>query len=52
MNIPRNEHPNPQWERKDWLCLNGKWKFDFDFSRSAAVLQKELRLLYCSQSEP
>ena len=35
MNIPRREYPNPQWERKDWLCLNGKWSFDFDFNRSA-----------------
>lgn len=35
MNIPRPEHPNPQWERDNWLCLNGEWQFDFDFGRSA-----------------
>ena len=59
MNIPRNEHPNPQWERKDWLSLNGKWKFDFDFSRSAAarklyehteLLTKEIIVPFCPES--
>lgn len=35
MNQPRPEYPNPQWERENWLCLNGQWQFDFDFSRSA-----------------
>ena len=24
-NIPRNEYPRPQMQRKDWLCLNGSW---------------------------
>lgn len=30
MNIPRPEHPNPQFERKDWLNLNGIWEFEID----------------------
>ena len=34
-NIPRPEHPLPQWERESWINLNGKWEFDFDFGRSA-----------------
>ena len=25
--IPHNEHPRPQAQRKDWLCLNGEWDF-------------------------
>ncbi len=25
--IPHNEHPTPQYMRKNWLCLNGKWDF-------------------------
>ncbi len=25
--IPHSEHPLPQAERKNWLCLNGKWAF-------------------------
>lgn len=35
MAIPRAEHPNPQWERKNWINLNGEWEFDFDFGKSA-----------------
>ncbi len=30
MSIPRPEHPNPQFQRDDWLNLNGKWDFCFD----------------------
>lgn len=25
--IPHAEHPRPQAERSDWLCLNGDWEF-------------------------
>ena len=32
--IPRPEFPNPQFERKDWLNLNGKWQFKFDHGKS------------------
>lgn len=28
--IPRPEHPRPDFQRDDWLNLNGKWAFDFD----------------------
>ncbi|MCI8387797.1 MAG: beta-galactosidase [Clostridiales bacterium] len=34
-NIPRSEHPNPQWQRAGWKNLNGTWEFDFDFGLSA-----------------
>ncbi len=34
--IPRPEHPRPQFERVDWLNLNGAWTFAFDFGRSGA----------------
>ncbi|MCL2099429.1 MAG: beta-galactosidase [Oscillospiraceae bacterium] len=33
-NIPRPEFPNPQFERKNWLNLNGKWKFKFDYGKT------------------
>lgn len=26
----RKEYPRPQFERRDWLNLNGKWRFCFD----------------------
>lgn len=29
----RAEHPNPQFERKDWMSLNGSWQFEFDDRR-------------------
>ena len=28
--IPLKEHPRPDFERKDWMNLNGKWDFKFD----------------------
>lgn len=36
MSIPRSEHPNPQFERKNWLNLNGEWEFEFDYGNSGA----------------
>ena len=30
LNIPRPEHPNPQWERANWKNLNGTWDFEID----------------------
>ena len=32
--IPRNEHPNPQFERENWENLNGEWEFEIDKSVS------------------
>jgi beta-galactosidase/beta-glucuronidase len=32
--IPRPEHPRPHFVRKDWINLNGRWTFAFDFGRS------------------
>lgn len=34
--IPRPEHPKPQFERKDWINLNGQWSYAFDFGKSGA----------------
>ncbi len=28
--VPRPEHPTPQFERKNWLNLNGSWQFEID----------------------
>ena len=32
MNIPRPEYPRPDFERSEWLNLNGEWDFEFDDS--------------------
>ena len=34
MSIPRPEYPRPQFEREDWINLNGTWSYEFDFGRS------------------
>ncbi len=33
MNL-RNEHPNPQFERSDWVNLNGEWDFGYAYKGS------------------
>ena len=32
--LPRAEYPRPQFERQEWINLNGQWSYTFDFSRS------------------
>lgn len=57
--IYRTEHPNPQWERKNWRCLNGEWEFDFDFGKSAkekelykkGELSKKINVPFCPESD-
>lgn len=40
--IPRLEYPRPQFQRKDWLNLNGKWDFSIDNGNSG--IDRELPL--------
>ena len=42
MSIPRPEHPRPQFERDDWINLNGEWTFAFDFGHSGREAGREL----------
>ena len=51
-NIPRPEHPRPQWMRANWQNLNGTWQFEIDNGKSGHArnlhacdtrLQNELR---------
>ena len=28
--IPRAEYPRPQFERSEWINLNGEWTYEFD----------------------
>lgn len=32
--VPRPEHPKPQFMRDAWINLNGAWNFSFDFGES------------------
>ena len=32
--VPRAEYPRPQFERADWVNLNGEWSFALDLSDS------------------
>ena len=57
--IPRSEHPNPQFERENWVCLNGKWEFETDESVSgkarklyeADKLNGEIIVPFCPESK-
>ena len=32
--LPRAEYPRPQFERSEWVNLNGEWEYAFDFSET------------------
>ncbi len=58
--IPRNEHPNPNFKRNDYLILNGEWDFEFDFGDSGkerklfdvdAHFSKKINVPFCPESE-
>ncbi len=59
MTLPRNEYPRPQFERKDWINLNGEWSYTFDFSRSgdsrgfesAAKFDGKIIVPFCPESK-
>ena len=57
--IPRPEHPNPQWERKNWKNLNGIWQFEIDYSATgeerglveAESLSGSITVPFCPESK-
>lgn len=56
-NVPRPEHPKPQFERADWLCLNGEWEFAFDENLcglekgyQSAHFDKKITVPFCPES--
>ena len=60
MNIPRPEHPKPQFERESWMNLNGEWEFEIDNGRSGAdrgyqekehALTGRITVPFCPESE-
>ena len=55
--VPRGEYPRPQWQRRDWLCLNGTWEFRFDESGEILAdrelsdrLKGEITVPFCFES--
>ena len=58
--IPRPEHPQPQFRRDAWLNLNGSWNFAFDFDLSGVAKgwpgqpsgwDKEIVVPFCPESK-
>ena len=59
--IPRPEYPRPQFERADWINLNGTWTFAFDFGHSgrdagrelfnSKGFDREIRVPFCPESK-
>lgn len=58
--IYRTEHPKPQFERKNWLNLNGEWQFEIDNGRSGserglyrtdAELSMKIQVPFCPESK-
>jgi len=58
MTIPRPEHPRPQFQRSDWINLNGTWTYTFDFGESGVErrfaastgFDREILVPFCPES--
>lgn len=60
MSIPRCEHPKPQFERKNWMNLNGEWDFCIDNGKSgearkfhepgSAAFDRTITVPFCPES--
>lgn len=58
-NIPRPEHPFPQFMREDWLNLNGTWQFEIDRGMSgfdrrlfdSGTLASQISVPFCPESD-
>ena len=56
---PRAEYPRPQFERTDWVNLNGEWTYSFDFSASGMErglyksegFQDKITVPFCPESK-
>ena len=40
-NIPLPEHPRPDFERSNWINLNGEWDFTFDKQKGEKAIQSK-----------
>lgn len=59
MKIIKKEYPRPQFERENWINLNGEWSCAFDFSRSgeakdwqnAPAFEQKINVPFCPESK-
>jgi beta-galactosidase/beta-glucuronidase len=58
--IPRPEYPQPQFQREQWLSLNGQWEFDFDdadaglngnWASGSRKFTRTITVPYCYESQ-
>lgn len=58
--IPRPEFPEPQFQREQWLNLNGKWEFEFDdtnagleqdWAAGTKKFQRSITVPFCFESK-
>ncbi|HSB17801.1 MAG TPA: glycoside hydrolase family 2 TIM barrel-domain containing protein [Bryobacteraceae bacterium] len=58
--IPRSEYPQPQFQREQWLTLNGRWEFEFDdanvgfeqnWASGAKKFSRTILVPYCFESK-
>ena len=60
INIPRPEYPRPQFERADWVNLNGQWTCELDMSKTgdqrgwkdSKGLSQKITVPFCPESQP
>jgi len=57
--LPRPEFPEPQFQRQDWVNLNGRWQFEFDdanaglaedWAGSGRSFSREIVVPFCFES--
>lgn len=56
---PRAEYPRPQFERSEWVNLNGTWSYEFDFGKSGKTrklyestgLSGKITVPFCPESK-
>ena len=50
--IPRPEHPEPRFERAQWLSLNGPWEFELDSSATPPQrFARAIKVPFCPESK-
>ena len=57
--LPRDQYPRPQFERQEWICLNGEWTCEFDFGHSGLErgwassqgFERHITVPFCPESE-